>query len=163
MRVYVASSWRNPMQEWVVKVLREAGHNVYDFRNPHQTRERENGRKGKGLAWTEIDPNWQEWTDEQFREALKTQPAIDAFHSDFDAINWCDACVMVPGNTAGRSMHLELGYAAGLGKLTVILLQEKGEPELMYKLATHLCLSLNEVVEVIRRNQALKKTWNQIA
>jgi len=34
MRVYVASSWRNEKQPAVVKALREAGHEVYDFRSP---------------------------------------------------------------------------------------------------------------------------------
>ena len=33
-RVYVASSWRNQYFPEVVKRLREAGHEVYDFRNP---------------------------------------------------------------------------------------------------------------------------------
>ncbi len=33
-KIYVASSWRNVHYEGVVKALREAGHDVYDFRNP---------------------------------------------------------------------------------------------------------------------------------
>ena len=33
-KIYVASSWRNREQPSVVKALREAGHEVYDFRNP---------------------------------------------------------------------------------------------------------------------------------
>ena len=32
-RIYVASSWRDPYQPEVVAALREAGHEVYDFRN----------------------------------------------------------------------------------------------------------------------------------
>ena len=31
-RIYLASSWRNPAQPAFVKHLREAGHEVYDFR-----------------------------------------------------------------------------------------------------------------------------------
>jgi hypothetical protein len=34
MRVYVASSWRNPWQPNVVGLLRSLGHKVYDFREP---------------------------------------------------------------------------------------------------------------------------------
>ena len=34
MKIYVASSWRNAQQPAVVARLREAGHEVYDFRNP---------------------------------------------------------------------------------------------------------------------------------
>ena len=33
-KIYVASSWRNAFYPDVVKALREAGHEVYDFRNP---------------------------------------------------------------------------------------------------------------------------------
>ena len=33
-KIYVASSWRNEYYPEVVEKLREAGHEVYDFRNP---------------------------------------------------------------------------------------------------------------------------------
>lgn len=32
MKIYVASSWRNGRQPYVVDMLRERGHAVYDFR-----------------------------------------------------------------------------------------------------------------------------------
>lgn len=35
-KIYVASSWRNQYYSDVVNRLREAGHEVYDFRNPPQ-------------------------------------------------------------------------------------------------------------------------------
>ncbi len=35
MKLYVASSWRNKEQPVVVEMLRQAGHEVYDFRAPH--------------------------------------------------------------------------------------------------------------------------------
>jgi DNA (cytosine-5)-methyltransferase 1 len=47
MKIYVASSWRNEQQPEVVKALRDAGHEVYDFRNPSET--------DKGFAWSDID------------------------------------------------------------------------------------------------------------
>ena len=34
-KTYVASSWRNPFQQEVVNILRDLGHEVYDFKNPH--------------------------------------------------------------------------------------------------------------------------------
>lgn len=33
-KIYVASSWRNPFQQEVVNILRDLGHEVYDFKNP---------------------------------------------------------------------------------------------------------------------------------
>lgn len=148
MKVYVASSWRNGFQQVVVKILREAGHEVYDFRNPHATGKNGNGVKGKGFGWSEIDPDWQSWSPAQFRSALSNPRAVDGFNSDMDALKWCDACVMVPGKTAGRSMHLEAGYAAGAGKPVAVLLSD-GEPELMYKMA-RICLDLNEVLRFLK-------------
>jgi len=46
-KIYVASSWRNPIQPRIVRVLREAGHTVYDFRNP--------APGYKGFAWSDLD------------------------------------------------------------------------------------------------------------
>ena len=34
MHFYVASSWKNTYYLGVVQALRDAGHEVYDFRNP---------------------------------------------------------------------------------------------------------------------------------
>lgn len=140
MKVYVASSWREPRQQEVVKVLREAGHDVYDFRNPPD---------GKaGFSWSEIDPNWLQWTPEEFRKALRSDIAQGGFNRDMKALVNCDACVHVVPHTAGRSSHLELGYATGAGKLTIVLLGS-GEPELMYRMANILCTSVTEVVNAL--------------
>jgi hypothetical protein len=45
----------------------------------------------------------------------------------------------------GRSAHLELGYAAGLGQRTAVLMLEPCEAELMYLLVDRLCLSIDEL------------------
>lgn len=42
MHIYVASSWRNTYYPEVVQALRDAGHEVYDFRNL-PTDNKENG------------------------------------------------------------------------------------------------------------------------
>lgn len=145
MKVYVASSWRNPNQPIVVEQLKLHGHEVYDFRNPHQTSEFSNGEKGRGFHWSEIDPDWPMWTPTKFRKGMNNILALDGFRSDSDAIRWCDVLICVPGSTAGRSMHLEAGYAAGLGKRVCFLLLEKCEPELMYKFGA-LAISVEEVL-----------------
>lgn len=43
--VYVASSWRNPMQQMVVETLRAASIDCYDFRNPEG---------GTGFSWSQV-------------------------------------------------------------------------------------------------------------
>lgn len=134
-RIYVASSWRNPMQQGVVYTLRAAGFEVYDFKNP---------RPGdKGFAWSEIDPDWQDWTPEEFVEALDHPVARAGYESDFDAMEWADTFVLVM--PCGRSAHLELGWAVGAGKRTAIVLDD-GEPELMYRMVDYLAPSMLDLL-----------------
>ena len=132
-RIYVASSWRNPIQQEIVQVLRDSGHEVYDFRNPSPG--------NHGFAWSEVNPDWLQWTPEQFtRDLYAGNPAvIRGFQFDKDALDWADTCVLVL--PCGRSAHLEAGYAAGQGKLTLFYLHpDKFEPELMYLLG-HGCFT----------------------
>ncbi len=138
MRIYVASSWRNERQPFVVQILREAGHEVYDFRNP---REGDNG-----FHWSEIDPEWESWTPQKYRECLEHPVARAGFDSDFAAMKWAEAFVLV--QPCGRSAHLELGWACGAGKLTVVLLAD-GEPELMTKMADRICCNMDEVLSFL--------------
>jgi hypothetical protein len=129
MKVYVASSWRNEArQQMVVRALRHAGHEAYDFRRPAP----EGTPGAAGFSWTEIDGGHETWSPAQFREALNHQVAERGFGFDMNALRECDVCVLVM--PCGRSAHLELGWAAGAGKRTYVLLDETvGEPELMLK------------------------------
>lgn len=147
-KVYVASSWREERYPEVVEALRKAGHDVYDFRNPPDA---------TGFSWSNIDSNWIDWPPSDFRDALKHPIADRGFASDMNALKWCEACVHVVPSTAGRSSHLELGWAAGAGKLTIILLGQ-GEPELMYKMADRICLTVDEVITALDEDGARKLT-----
>lgn len=138
MRVYVATSWRNERQSGVVEAVRNAGHEVYDFRNPKPG--------DHGFHWSEIDPDWQTWSPAEYRAALNHPRAVDGFASDMDALTAADAVVLV--GPCGRSAHIEAAYAAGVGKLVMVLLAD-GEPELMYKIFDHLCLSIEEVCNLL--------------
>ena len=134
MKVYVASSWRNTLQPEVVQCLRSAGYTVYNFRE-------------QGFHWADIDPAWQSWTVEQFINALEHPLAQDGFNSDITNLQEADAVVLVA--PCGRSAHLELGFAVGRNIPTIMLLAN-GEPELMYKMATHLAVDLEEVLSWLR-------------
>ncbi len=140
-KIYVASSWRNAEQPTVVAALREAGHDVYDFRNP--------APGNTGFAWSAIDPNWQNWSPAKFGHLLATHPiAREGFGFDHRALNASDTCVLVL--PCGRSAHLEAGYMAGQGKeVFVILHEDKFEPELMYLLCTGVALHVDQVVKAI--------------
>lgn len=125
-KIYVASSWRNTIQPTIVQALNEAGHEVYDFRNP--------APGNTGFNWRQVDPDWLNWTPESYAHFVRTHPvALAGFALDKAALDWCDTCVLVL--PCGRSAHLEAGYAAGQGKRTIFYLHpDKFEPELMYLL-----------------------------
>lgn len=126
MNIYLASSWRNQLQPIVQGLLRLAGHEVYDFRNPP-------GRAG--FAWRDIverSPTG-EATPDALAEALRHPDALAGFEADFSAMRWAHACVLVM--PCGRSAHLELGWCLGAGKPAVVYQIAPAEPELMYLLA----------------------------
>lgn len=139
-RVYVASSWRNEYQPWLVELIRNNGHEVYDFRNPPYS---------SGFKWTDIGLELP-CTAEAYRSALYTHPrAAQGFMADFAAMRWANVGLLVL--PSGRSAHLELGWMAGAGKRTLILTEDNEEPELMALLADKICISLQEVKEELRK------------
>jgi hypothetical protein len=121
-KIYVASSWRNSLQPRVVALVRDMGHEVYDFRNPP-------GRAGFG--WQQIAADWQTWTPAQYRAALQHPLAVEGYAADISALRECDACVLVL--PSGRSASWEFGFAMGQGKRGAVLQLEHLEPELMYR------------------------------
>jgi hypothetical protein len=118
-------------------MLRDVGHEVYDFRNP--------GGDRHGFRWSEIDPQWQDWRPEVYKQALQHPIARDGFTSDFTAMHWADTGVLVL--PCGRSAHLEAGYFNGSGKELFILMMESQEPELMYLMATDVCLGFGSLCD----------------
>ena len=99
-KIYVASSWRNEHQQVLVNELRINGYEVYDFKHPND---------GKpGFQWTKIDANWENWTMQEYRDALNNEYAKFGFNRDFEAMKSSDICVLcLP---CGRSAHLEAGW-----------------------------------------------------
>lgn len=138
MKIYVASSWRNVYYPEVVKRLREAGFEVYDFRNPPSGDE--------GFHWECVSERWQDWTPEEYRDNLRHTKAERQFRNDIEAMESCDACVLVL--PCGRSAHTEAGWFAGKGKRTIAFIPEKQEPELMYKLFDGVACSIEEVISL---------------
>ena len=137
MKIYVASSWRNVWFPAVVEVLRCAGHEVYDFRNPPDG--------GSGFRWSDVDERWLEWTPQQYREKLEHPLAVRQFANDIRAMEECDVCVLLL--PCGRSAHTEAGWFAGNGKRVFLYIPERQEPELMYKLFYKVCCSMDELLD----------------
>lgn len=139
MKLYVASSWPNVLQQAVVHTLRAAGHEVYDFKQPMP--------EAKGFGSSEVDPEWKAWVPERFRECLSHPVAVKGFDSDLDAMKDADACILVL--PCGRSAHLEAGYFVGAGKPLYVLMIEQQEPELMYHMATRVLVSMDELFDAV--------------
>jgi hypothetical protein len=138
--IYVASSWRNEHYPEVVTRLREAGFDVYDFRNPPSG--------DPGFKWGNVDPGYMEWTPQKYRDMLMHPKAVRQFGNDITAMEACDACVLVL--PCGRSAHTEAGWFAGRGKKVLAYIPEKQEPELMYKLFDRVCCSIEELINALK-------------
>ena len=149
--VYVASSWRNLMQEAVCATLKAAGIPHYDFKNPEG---------GTGFSWSEVKtrtpsvpprdtpdmkPKGSDWEHrEEYLQMIAHPRAVEGFNADFAAMHKADTFVMVL--PCGKSAHLELGWAIGAGKRTAILLEDPIEPELMYRMVDYLSPNLFDLL-----------------
>jgi nucleoside 2-deoxyribosyltransferase len=139
-KIYVASSWRNEAQPEVVRLLRQHGFDVYDFRDPLND-------KG-AFRWSDLGiERPEDWSPERCIEFLAHPRAEEGFRQDFDAMRWADACVLVL--PAGRSANLEAGWFVGQGKPLVVL-KDWGNPDLMYKMATRVVAQLHEIPAALR-------------
>jgi len=142
MKIYVASSWRNELrQQEVVHCLRDMGHEVYDFRNPSPD--------DHGFSWKQCLPDGESedmmLDPDFFRDEVLSHPIARAgFGKDMQALREAHITVLVL--PCGRSAHLELGWAAGNGQFTIVLLDDPmSEPELMYLACSSICTSMSEV------------------
>ena len=147
--IYVASSWRNQLQQNVVDVLCAHGHQVYDFKRPSRTADR-------GFHWEDVflphpnpvdgDPRPMDLASATGYLAALTHPAaVLGFQRDFEAMLAADTFVLVL--PCGRSAHLELGWAVGAGKHTAILLEDPCTPELMYMMVDRIATGLDDLLE----------------
>ena len=57
---------------------------------------------------------------------------------------------VVEKTAIGRSAHTEAGWFAGSGKLTIVYIPEQQEPELMYKLFSKVCCSIDELIDTLK-------------
>ena len=139
-KIYVASSWRNQYYTEVVDRLRDAGHEVYDFRNPPQGT--------GGFHWSDVDPNYMDWNVDQYRDGMKSPRAQQQFSNDIQALEWADTCVLIL--PCGRSAHTEAGWLAGKGKRTIVYIPKMQEAELMYKLFDFVSGDLDEIIAYLK-------------
>jgi len=133
MRIYVASSWKNGSYPALLEQLRLAGHEPLDWRVG-------------GFGWSQVTPvRPSEMTGAQYRDEVLAHPrACDGFYNDFSKMQEADCCVLLL--PCGRSAHFEAGWFWGQGKPIHIYIPEFDTPELMYKGASSISLTIEELL-----------------
>ncbi len=109
--VYVASSWRNPMQPAVIEVLRAAGIDCYDFRNPDG---------GTGFSWSEVkgpdaEPSRPHCEHCGTAIVRSTFAALGRWEPDYD-----------PADDLEKWRHVATGYAACVTNASKFAIPKKG-------------------------------------
>ena len=85
-------------------------------------------------------------------EFLKVKQAQKAFAEDKKWIDWSDAVLLVL--PAGRSAHLEAGYAVGRGKKLIVYGDfPTGEFDVMYGFANLLTREFDDVLRLLKKGE----------
>lgn len=136
MKVYIVGSLRNPRVPEVAAALRDASFEVFDdwySGGPEADDCWQKHQKSKGLT---------------YKQALAGPAAQNIFAFDLKHIDEADAVVMVA--PAGKSGHLELGYAIGSGKVGLVLMEQEPERyDVMLNFADQVCESIEEVIDTL--------------
>lgn len=141
--IYLIGSLRNPAIPAIGQRLREVGWDVFD---------------DWFAGGPEADDKWKEYEQARghsYTEALEGYAAGHVYWFDREHLDRCDAALLV--SPAGRSAHLELGYMAGKGRKTYILLEPDTDPrwDVMMKFATKVFSNQEEMIACLDMRRSL--------
>ena len=138
LKVYLIGSLRNPEVSKIANEIRKLGFEVFD---------------DWYAAGPEADDKWRDYEKARghtYREALKGYAADHVYQFDKKHLDDCD--IVVNLMLAGKSAHLELGYAIGKGKLGYILLDNNPERwDVMYLFANDIFYNFGELKRELMR------------
>lgn len=139
MKIYIASSWKNADDVCIIAdCLRVYGHEVDCFCDESTGR--------YVFHYSEINA----YENLDAINFMQSEQAQKAFAEDKKWLDWADGVLLyLP---AGRSAHLEAGYAAGQGKFLVIYQEvfPKGEFDVMYGFADLITDDFNAILEFLK-------------
>lgn len=145
MKVYLIGSLRNPRIPVIARQLQVEGFDVFaDWFG----------------AGERADDSWQEFETSMGRsygDALYGPAAVNIFEFDRHHIETSEVVVLIA--PAGKSGHLELGWALGKGKRGYVLFEE--EParwDVMYQFATDVFFSVEDLIDELDVPQA-RRAW----
>lgn len=137
--VYLIGSLRNPEIPNIANRLRDEGFDVFD---------------DWFAAGEHADDIWQAYEQNTrkrtFAQALKGKASKHVYEFDRENLDAADTVVLVM--PAGKSGHLELGWALGRGKKGYILME--GEPErfdVMYRFSNGVFYDIRDLVIELRK------------
>lgn len=132
-KIYLATSWKNEHYNRVLSLLRDYGHEVYDFRE-------------KDFAFSQLHPGDVEQLSAQDQQALLDHPNSDkAFQADMRGL--ADADVLVMLYPCGNDAHVELGWATAMGLVTYVYINEGYRVGLMDKIASKFVFNDQQLLE----------------
>ena len=135
--IYLIGSLRNPEVPSIAQTLRGRGFEVFD---------------DWYAAGPEADDKWRDYEKgrgHSYLEALAGLAAEHVFFFDLEHLDRSKEVVLVL--PAGKSGHLELGYALGRGKPGYILLDNPERWDVMYRFAKLVTTDLEEIISDIKR------------
>lgn len=141
--IYLIGSLRNPEVPLIANLIREEGHEVFD---------------DWYSAGPEADDKWRDYErgrGHSYRDALRGYAARHVF--EFDKTHLLRADVVVLALPAGKSGHLELGWAIGKGKPGYILLDSPDRWDVMYQFATGVFPDVQELIDFLNIFEKSKK------
>ena len=134
--IYLIGSLRNPAIPTIANTLRSHGLEVFaDWY----------------AAGEKADDAWRDYERSQgytFEQALERPAARNVFSFDHYWLDYATTAVLV--QPAGKSGHLELGWALGRGKKGYILLDHPDRWDVMVKFATGVTTDIGKLVEWLK-------------
>lgn len=149
--IYLIGSLRNPEIPKIGNKLRAAGFEVFD---------------DWYAAGPEADDKWKEYEQQRGRnyaEALEGAAAKNVYAFDRRNLEAASSVVLVL--PAGKSGHLELGWALGRGKRGYILLDSPDRWDVMYQFTDHVTDDLDVLIGLLNADNAksIQQTPQQLS
>jgi hypothetical protein len=142
--IYLIGSLRNPRVPEIAAKLRAAGHDVFD---------------DWYAAGPEADDYWLKYEQTKgnnYKQGLEGYAANHVYEFDLHHLNRCDVAVLLL--PAGKSGHLELGYAIGRGKQGYILFDDNMPDrwDVMYLFANAVFFKTDDLIKELATKPQLK-------
>lgn len=141
MVVYIIGSLRNPEIPKIANKIQEAGHEAFaDW----------------FAAGPEADDKWRDYEKARghnYLSALNGYAAKNVFEFDKRHIERSDAVILAA--PAGKSGHLELGWAIGKGKLGYYLLDNPERWDVMLQFCTMVTDQLEDIITDLNKDRSI--------